>query len=204
LRFQADFEAATTSELSALGPRWSHLQTLCVPWERQVGPSCGLAALRMVAASAAVRANTDALDVLLARAKAMGASTADGEMFDIGDLASLASGALGLRCRVVDFVAAPVSATCVVVLPYDKGPGAGRPELRRGRSAHYGVVVASAEVEGAGLCLVVQHGASRCVVADTAARWAASNAQLVERASRGPIRLAGLALEIARESAPPL
>jgi len=125
-------------------------------------------------------------------------------MFDIGDLAALASGALGLRCRVVDFVPAPVSPVCVVVLPYDKGPGAGRPEMRRGRSAHYGVVVASADVEGAGLCLVVQHGASRRVVADTAARWAASNAQLVERASGGPIRLAGLALEIACEGAPPL
>ena len=194
---QADFAQAVADELDLLGGSqpWTDLRMLAVPWERQVGPSCGLAALRMVASSSLVRANLDAMDGLLDSARELGAST-DGEMFDISDLATLASTTLGLKCSVVPFVPEPVDPTKLVVITYDKGPGAGRPELRGGRSAHYGVIVASALL-GSDLVLVVQNGASRRVVADTANKWTASNAQLLQRSSgMGPIRLAGLALVV--------
>jgi len=205
---QIEEELEALAHSCNLQSEWTNLDFISIPWERQVGPSCGLAALRMVASSSLVRANLSELDKLLEHAKALGAST-DGEMYDINDLAKLASEALGLQVRVAPFNSqlcsssvAPIKSTPMCVLTYDKGPGAGRPELRSGLSAHYGVLIGSARLSDR-LVWIVQHGASKKLVAAFADDWLASNAQLSKRSNGGIMNLAGLCLMILQYGSEP-
>ena len=186
-----------------------------VAWERQIGPSCGLAALRMALRS--FGADEDRLDGLLTTARSMGASS-DGEMFDITHLADVARKATASTIAVpgrLDISVEPVTAallesfdlaTTLVVFPYDKGSGPGRPELRRGLSAHYCVLIARAQLlkERA---LVAVHGASSRLISATTSEWIASNAQLLERDTQRykdeadvGINLAGLCLVMRQSS----
>eukprot|EP00038_Savillea_parva_P012579 m.205599 g.205599 ORF g.205599 m.205599 type:complete len:517 (-) comp23016_c0_seq1:82-1632(-) len=148
-------DAAPSTTAIEDGP-WA-FQVLSVPWQRQIGPSCGLAALRMVrdffleqAANDNGAETTSAaaqMPSLLKAAQERG-FTSDGEVFVASDLAALATDVCGLRCDVractaltpLDIVKALTAGHCIIV-PYDSHPGTRLPSLSGGRSAHYGVIV---------------------------------------------------------------
>jgi hypothetical protein len=70
-----------------------------VPWQQQVGPSCGLAALRMVRDFFRPHGQ---MPSLLSEARENGYSR-DGEMFDANHLQLLAENICGLKCEMASF-----------------------------------------------------------------------------------------------------
>ena len=125
----------------------------------QVGPTCGLAALRMARSHATARGECTAGGAgaaacqgalsLLAVARARGYSV-DGEVFDVGHLCDLARGVCGLDAAVVAWPAprqlvAAFEAGHVFVVPYDRGEAEhGAPACRGGTRAHYALLVGCA------------------------------------------------------------
>lgn len=173
------------------------------PWRRQIGPSCGLMAVRMV--RDAFWHSDEAAPSLLAAAIERGI-TSDGEVFDVSDLQSLAHDECGLDGDVVD--ASPLEAWKslinghLCVLPYDAESGTALPTLLGGARSHYGVVVGACwycassprsgelvfqaaergempdDPDTARVFLLVQHSLSRRLAVAPTDEFFASNAQL--------------------------
>lgn len=119
-----------------------------VPWQQQVGPSCGLAALRMLRDHYVTTDNNSdtKMPSLLSEAQSKGYSV-DGEIFDAHNLVKLAD-FCGLKTEMRSFQATSPSDILVVlkaggtlILPYDSQPSTKRPCKNTGRTAHYGIVV---------------------------------------------------------------
>ena len=133
------------------GWQWEY-RLVSVPWQPQVGPSCGLAALRMLRDYYLISKNeTDgvpqAMPSLLTQAQTMGYSQ-DGEVFDATNLQLLAESVCGLDCEMwsfavqhVDDVVTVLHAGATVILPYDSSPGTKLPGILEGQNAHYGIIV---------------------------------------------------------------
>lgn len=118
-----------------------------MPWQKQVGPSCGLAALRMIRDYYHSSSDFKQMPSLLAHAQEKGYSQ-DGEIFDVDNLQKLAHEVCGLDCEMrafstttVDDVCAVLDQNGVLILAYDSSPGTRLPGLLSGRSAHYGIIV---------------------------------------------------------------
>ena len=128
-------------------------------WERQVGPTCGLVALRC-ARDALTGGNES--DDLLAMAQAKG-MTRDGEIFDIVDLAKLAVD-FGLGAHVVqstrwfDVVPRWLDSGGLVVVAYDQDSRDHLPVEMDGHNAHYALIVG---YNGATKSIVAVHGLSK-------------------------------------------
>jgi len=161
-------------------------------WEKQIGPCCGLAAIRMTAKFANSWEDVD--DILLQTAINRKFSK-DGELFDINHLSELCSSIADLNCEVRDFASLTkerdgllfsltnfCSTDSVVIIPYDKDSGSGYPQLKRGLRAHYGVIVGVAEnASTREVVYFVRHSASSKLIGAKREDWIASNAQLVQR-----------------------
>ena len=191
----ADVPAAALA--AALGGGAVAAGVSAFPWERQVGPSCGCAAVTMAAAALAAAAApeiagvgfeaapADAAPQAGALAAALALGSTDGELFDARDLARVAA-ARGLRGAVAAAatadawraaIAASLAAGAVVAFAYDRGEASDgyAPVKRRGHRAHYAVAVG---IHGdAVACL---HGLSRRPLVATCAELQASNAQIAE------------------------
>lgn len=126
----------------------------------QVGPSCGLAALRMARAHAdgkgrgrahvaARSCDIPAAPSLLAAAQRRGFSI-DGELFDVRHLCTLARVECGLDAEVIAWphasaLLATLDAGHLLVAPYDRGDTHnGIPVCRGGARAHYALIVGCA------------------------------------------------------------
>jgi predicted GNAT family acetyltransferase len=138
-------EAATGVPLA-----WEYfLVPLPLAYHPQVGPSCGLAAIRVVRDR--YKSSSEAYDSgnmsLLQLAQNLG-MTADGELFDADDLGCLIQRVCRLDNVLVqsfpsidEITSILVERNGLIVLPYDSHPGTRLPFLNSGRSAHWGVVV---------------------------------------------------------------
>jgi GNAT superfamily N-acetyltransferase len=121
---------------------------LDLPWQQQIGPSCGLAALQMVLDFSTngdkEECATKKQPSLLQKAKAQ-QYTRDGELFDIQYLFSLATWQ-NLDCDIVLASETTPIQVCrqlmksPIILPYDQAYNK-LPCLANGNSAHYGVIV---------------------------------------------------------------
>jgi len=184
-------------------------------WQRQIGPSCGLTALRLARGFLEDGVNLAEEYGLLESALTLG-MTDDGEIFDIDGLARLARDCCELEavvqvCTSSGLIEAVLS-NGVVVFPYDKGVGNGPPECRGGSRAHYCVFVGMARqnpskaenhemiqkeafksivtVDVTSVLLVATHGTSKSLVVAPIADWIASNGQLHPK-KRADANLAG-------------
>ena len=122
-----------------------------VPWQQQIGPSCGLAALRMLREfyqnlSSTADGKVGCLPSLLIEAQTKGYS-ADGEVFDVDNMIKLA-GFCGLNTLLQSFhtmsfvdVFNILKDGGTLIVPYDSQPFTKNPCLARGNNAHYGIVV---------------------------------------------------------------
>jgi N-acetylglutamate synthase-like GNAT family acetyltransferase len=130
-----------------------YYQLLSVPWQAQIGPSCGLAALRMVReyflthSSSSSENEPQQLPSLLGEAQERG-YTNDGEVFNATHLADLADSVCGIETELWTTrevspkrLTEVLSLGGVFVLPYDSKPGAYYPVNLAGQRAHYGIVV---------------------------------------------------------------
>lgn len=162
--------AATTSSDSCLSTTecsrifWRY-HFISLTWQAQIGPSCGLTALRMVLeyfyANAdartdvpkdSVRPREDNCDKkempsLLSHAQERG-YTCDGEIFNANHLKDLARTVCGLDCEMwftanVNWqdIAKVLGNGGLFILPYDSNPFTKLPALLSGKCAHYGVIV---------------------------------------------------------------
>lgn len=117
-----------------------------IPSQQQVGPSCGLAALRMIRDHYHT-AESKQMPSLLVEAQEKGYSE-DGEVFDADNIRKLADSVCGLDCEMrqfsnttVDDIHTLLAAGSVAILPYDSILGSRLPGLLLGRNAHYGIIV---------------------------------------------------------------
>ena len=118
-----------------------------IPWQQQVGPSCGLAALRMLRDYyVKIDDNCTRMPSLLAEAQRNGYSV-DGEIFDASNMVQLAT-FCGLNAELKSLkqtseaeVFLLLRQGCTIILPYDSQPTTKRPHLNAGKTAHYGIVV---------------------------------------------------------------
>jgi len=119
-----------------------------IPWQQQVGPSCGLAALRMLRDhyldNNDDKAHQHQMPSLLQEAVNNGYSV-DGEIFDAANLVKLAD-FCGLDTVLRDFptpkdIFAVLKAGGTIILPYDSQSSTKRPCKNQGRTAHYGIIV---------------------------------------------------------------
>jgi hypothetical protein len=159
-----------------------------VPWKRQIGPSCGLAAVRMVRDSIADATSACQPPLsLLQMAKDLG-YTAFGEILSAVSLAQLTEkyfSALNLGAQVTvrdvstlaDFAA---SSRHIAIVPYDRDCASERPAFSRGLNVHWGVVVGGFHVEAKDPShgVIVQHGASDKLGIALLSDFVASNLQL--------------------------
>ena len=125
-----------------------------IPWQPQIGPSCGLAALRMVreyylnGKDEGEDGEMAQLPSLLGLAQER-SYTHDGEIFDAHHLLDLAQRDCGLPCRIVsishDFKPQHIWETLqsdgLWIIPYDSNAGTRLPAKLDGKGSHYGVVV---------------------------------------------------------------
>jgi hypothetical protein len=121
-----------------------------LPWQAQIGPSCGLAALRMVREyflSDDDREEQQHLPSLLGEAQERG-YTGDGEVFNANHLKDLAVDVCGMHCdmcstwELTPRQADEILATGGVwILPYDSNARTRLPTQLAGQGAHYGIVV---------------------------------------------------------------
>jgi hypothetical protein len=142
----------SASRHSLLDPIWRwKFVVVSIPWHSQVGPSCGLAVVRMVRDHFAFRnpADDDAHAVsMLQYAQELGMSV-DGELFDAEDLASITESYCGpdAAVQVQEFPSVPeiLSSLCddrgFVIITYDSQPRTRLPCHNSGLSAHWGIVV---------------------------------------------------------------
>jgi hypothetical protein len=143
--------------------KWRYF-LLSLPWQSQIGPSCGLAALRMTREYFFLlhhhqqskplvddkRENSDEpaqLPSLLGEAQERG-YTNDGEVFNANHLMDIAETVCGLDCEMwstKDLQPQQVWNVLrdggVLLLPYDSGRRTRLPALLGGKSAHYGIIV---------------------------------------------------------------
>jgi GNAT superfamily N-acetyltransferase len=126
---------------------------LCnLPWSRQIGPSCGLAALRMVQANAVptndlAQTTAPSLPSLLDYAVQNGYSH-DGELFNVLHLVDVAQTVCNLVCRIESVralspgdVLSHLLHNRLMIFAYDSQPITRQPCLNGGSTAHYGVIV---------------------------------------------------------------
>jgi N-acetylglutamate synthase-like GNAT family acetyltransferase len=125
-----------------------------VPWCRQIGPSCGLAALVMCISHfhnlGLYPENSDSiLENVLSKANGCG-YTNDGEMFRISELASLcetvtSSQLLGevvsTKLLTAKYVIDLLSRNFLIIIPYDRDDIGSLPCRKRGGKAHYAIIV---------------------------------------------------------------
>jgi N-acetylglutamate synthase-like GNAT family acetyltransferase len=123
-----------------------HLQS--IPWQQQIGPSCGLTALRMICDHylGSSQGINSKLPSLLCEAQSKGYSL-DGEIFDVQNMIQLAN-FCGLKSNLLSFHS--VSAADIFcglksggsfIVPYDSQPYTKKPFKNEGKSAHYGLIV---------------------------------------------------------------
>jgi len=184
---------------------WEY-QLIPVPWQAQIGPSCGLTALRMLRDHYHAEPTRQKLmPSLLAAARENGYSS-EGEVFDIDNLRRLAESVCGLRIEsrlFTDTSARDISDIIkrggTVVFAYDSKAGTRQPCQVGGRQAHYGIVVGllfgfpedepivrdlvpygdRAVEQAECVCLLVQQSlGSKLVIAEWD-KWVKSNQQLV-------------------------
>jgi len=127
---------------------WEYV-LLEISWQQQVGPSCGLAALRMLRDHYVVLPdgnNVPRMPSLLTEAQQKGYS-ADGEIFDAANLVQLAT-LCGLQTELRSLkqtspaqVLAILEQGGTLILPYDSQPLTKRPHQNSGKTAHYGIIV---------------------------------------------------------------
>ena len=202
LRSEEDLSDLIVQAVARLGS--FEYQCKNFPWAKQIGPSCGLAALRMVYEGENGEGGTDGL---LTTAVSRG-FTNDGEMFRINELRTLSEEHLKMPASVLPTtgttVLSALQANKLVVLPYDRSPGTSLPALYEGAYAHYGVVIGygvGKKGDGDGVCdcrrveeeavsgvgegdsledvyLIVQHGMSAAPVIAKVELWVQSNHNL--------------------------
>lgn len=130
---------------------------LSLPWQAQVGPSCGLAALRMIHEYYLLDRNSNEnnhdLDDQIQRPSLLGEAqergyTQDGEVFNANHLLILAKDVCGLIGELCSPQALAPQQICqvlwdggVLVLTYDSNPRTRLPALLSGKNAHYGIIV---------------------------------------------------------------
>ena len=135
---------------------------LSVPWQAQVGPSCGLAALRMVyeynlldhgSKSNSSNGKNPDIDHQIQRPSLLGEAqergyTQDGEVFNANHLLTLAKDVCGLFGEISSPKTVSPQQICqtlleggVFVLPYDSNPRTRLPAFLSGKHAHYGIIV---------------------------------------------------------------
>jgi len=122
-----------------------------VPWQQQIGPTCGLTALRMVSEFMEFRAGEigqkEAERELLLKEAVRLCYTSEGEMFDLDNLHALAKSALGLECSIEETPLAAsqlltwLLAGSLVIFPYDRASGSNTPALLGGTTAHYCILI---------------------------------------------------------------
>mmetsp|Transcript_17112 Transcript_17112/g.33513 ORF Transcript_17112/g.33513 Transcript_17112/m.33513 type:complete len:428 (-) Transcript_17112:64-1347(-) len=193
-----DVDKLTRADLVHLAPQGTAVDfcLVDVPLYRQIGPSCGLAALRMARHFLCGEPVAPGAPSLLQEAIRRGFSH-DGELYDIEDLALLARDVSGLNAKVVKASVEglkSISPTQLVIIPYDRGGGSA-PAFLGGKAAHYGLVVGNAtfknirddtsvsrvlslEKDASCDACIVQHGMSRRLVTALTQDWLASNADL--------------------------
>jgi hypothetical protein len=126
-----------------------YYRLLSLPWQAQIGPSCGLAALRMVREYFWTDSNSpeQQLPSLLGEAQERG-YTNDGEIFNANHLQDLADTICGIECDMLTTLELTpkamdkiLSTGGVLILPYDSNARTRLPTQLLGQSAHYGVIV---------------------------------------------------------------
>jgi hypothetical protein len=145
----------STRPIPTMELEWRY-QLVQVPWQSQIGPSCGLAALRMVRdylhESSLLKNNpqqpaNNNMPSLLTAARTLGYSD-DGEIFNANHLLDLAETVCGLNvnmCHLSSLTAIDISSTLskggVWIVPYDSNARTRLPTTLDGNSAHYGIIV---------------------------------------------------------------
>jgi N-acetylglutamate synthase-like GNAT family acetyltransferase len=144
-RVELERAVATINDDGANNTTITYYKFVNVPWQQQVGPSCGLAALRMLRDY--YLPSCDAMPSLLKEAQQRNYSR-DGEVFDICNLQRLANECCGLHTGLepLDNVSPNrllqlLQRKCTVILPYDSQACTYLPCFNHGRTAHYGIVV---------------------------------------------------------------
>mmetsp|Transcript_33238 Transcript_33238/g.80354 ORF Transcript_33238/g.80354 Transcript_33238/m.80354 type:complete len:537 (-) Transcript_33238:910-2520(-) len=134
-----------------------YYRIVSIPWQAQIGPSCGLAALRMVReyfmASEKMSGDgeeeqEDQLPSLLQEAQERG-FTQDGEIFDANHLKEMAVTVCGIDSEISSVpdeltpskVNAVLAKGGVFILPYDSNGKTKLPGKSSGQKAHYGIIV---------------------------------------------------------------
>lgn len=117
-----------------------------IPWQQQIGPSCGLAALRMLREHYITNDESMNLPSLLTEAQTKGYSF-DGEVFNVDNMMKLAN-YCGLNSCLKSFQTMSIvdiwnilKAGGTLILPYDSQPFTRNPCMTGGKNAHYGIVV---------------------------------------------------------------
>lgn len=138
------------TQMPSRASQW-HYRLQDVPWQRQVGPSCALAAVRMVRDAFLQRELGQEVRChgsLLAAALERGV-TSDGEIYDLSDLLKLSQDICGLQGSVIelqDLLVADLASLLeqgrLMLLPYDAEPSTKQPASLQGLHAHCGIVVA--------------------------------------------------------------
>ena len=126
---------------------WYH-QILNLPWQAQIGPSCGLAALRMVREHfLGEQMRHQQLPSLLGEAQERGYTT-DGEVFNANHLRELANVVCGIDCEIWSTRKLIPSDVCkillakgVFIIPYDSNARTRLPCKLLGQGAHYGIII---------------------------------------------------------------
>jgi len=141
-----EIKAIVKSESKKETKLWKYV-LLEIPWQQQVGPSCGLAALRMLRDHYVV-IDDDAtrMPSLLTEAQQKG-YTVDGEIFDATNMMQLAS-FCGLKAELRSLhqtspthVLSILQQGGTLIIPYDSQPLTKRPHCDHGKTAHYGIIV---------------------------------------------------------------
>lgn len=169
---------------AALGSERAVVAVEACAWERQVGPSCGLGALR-AAADALGATAVDDID-LLARARARGL-TRHGEFFDAAGLAFLAND-VGLEATLLDDADWPdilrrsLRDRHLPIFAYDRRDDATHaPVCRGGLGAHYALALGLTANDN----LLVLHGLSCRPLLAPLAHFVRSNRQLHDAPAEG-------------------
>ena len=170
-----------------------------LPWSRQVGPSCGIQALRIAFEMIMIRSkDSEAAEEVvedatknsfLQRARERGL-TADGEIFDIENLSILANSCDEIRGRVLNFQEMSIDdiKTSLIrgdflVVPYDRDDVGCQPCKKDGNKAHYSLIFSFAETESKSnseeesFFLFTTHGLSARFVIASLREFKESNAQ---------------------------
>ena len=138
-------------------PRDMYAYMISLPWAHQIGPSCGIQAIRMAAAvlkpeypDRTGTSHQERPGSLLQKAIAMGLSS-DGELFDIHSVVSLVENC-GFNAIVreehqlewddiLSILHPPLQSTPgLIIFPYDRARMGNLPDTAGGRHAHYGVI----------------------------------------------------------------